>query len=54
LKDKDQPEIDAYTEKFKIKKFTLAEVVDRTKTTPELKEEVDFKIDDVIKNDKEG
>jgi len=54
LKDKDQAEIDEYTEKFKIKKFTLPEVIDRTKTTPELKEEVDFKIDDVIKNDKEG
>lgn len=54
LKDKDQAEIDEYTAKFKIKKFTLAEVIDRTRTTPELKEEVDFKIDDVIKNDKEA
>jgi hypothetical protein len=50
LKDKDQKEIDEYIAKFKIsKKFNLADVIDRTKSTPELKEEIDFKIDDVIK-----
>lgn len=50
LKDKDQKEIDEYIAKFKIsKKFSLTDVIDRTRTTPELKEEVDFKIDDVIK-----
>ncbi len=52
LKDKDQKEIDEYLGKFKIpKKFTLADVIDRTRTTPELKEEIDFKIDDVINED---
>ncbi len=54
LKDKDQNEIDEYSAKFKIRKFSLAEVVERTKTTPELKEEVDFKIDDVIKDEKQS
>ncbi|RPI14405.1 MAG: 30S ribosomal protein S1 [Ignavibacteriae bacterium] len=49
LKDKDQQEIDEYIAKFKItKKFTLADVIDRTKTIQDLKEEIDFKIDDVI------
>jgi small subunit ribosomal protein S1 len=52
LKDKDQKEIDEYLSKFKIlKKFTLADVIDRTKSRREEKEEVDFKIDDVIKID---
>lgn len=52
LKDKDQKEIDEYIAKFKIpRKFTLGDVIDRTRTTPELKEEVDFKIDDVIKDE---
>jgi small subunit ribosomal protein S1 len=50
LKDKDQKEIDDYIAAFKIpKKFTLADVIDRTKTAQDLKEEIDFKIDDVIK-----
>lgn len=48
LKDKDEAEIDAYVTKFKLKKFTLADVVDRTKTAVDIKEEVDFKIDDVM------
>ncbi|MBL8016170.1 MAG: 30S ribosomal protein S1 [Ignavibacteria bacterium] len=48
LKDKDEAEVDAYVSKFNLKKFTLADVVDRTKTAQELKEEVDFKIDDVM------
>lgn len=48
LKDKDEAEVDAYVSKFGLKKFTLADVVDRTKTAQELKEEVDFKIDDVM------
>jgi len=51
LKDKDQKEIDEYIAKFRLKKFTLADVIDRTRTTPETKEEVDFKIDDVIKEE---
>jgi small subunit ribosomal protein S1 len=52
LKDKDQKEIDEYLAKFKIpKKFTLTDVIDRTRITPELKEEIDFKIDDVINED---
>lgn len=51
-KDKTQQDIDDYIAKFKIhKKFNLSDVVERTKTTPELKEEVDFKIDDVIKDE---
>lgn len=52
LKDKDEAEVDAYVSKFNLKKFTLADVVDRTKTAQELKEEVDFKIDDVIEEGK--
>jgi small subunit ribosomal protein S1 len=51
FKDKDQKEIDDYVNTFKIKKFTLGEVIDRTRTTAETKEEIDFKIDDVIKED---
>lgn len=52
LKDKDQSEIDEYIAKFKIpKKFTLADVIDRTRTAADLKEEIDFKIDDVIKDE---
>ncbi len=51
-KDKTQQDIDDYIAKFKIhKKFTLADVVERTKTTPEIIEDVDFKIDDVIKDE---
>jgi len=51
-KDKTQQDIDDYIAKFKIhKKFTLSDVVERTRTTPELKEEIDFKIDDVIKDE---
>lgn len=52
LKDKDQKEIDEYISKFKIpKKFTLADVIDRTRTSAGIKEEIDFKIDDVIKDE---
>ncbi|MFI5144932.1 MAG: 30S ribosomal protein S1 [Ignavibacteria bacterium] len=51
-KDKTQQDIDDYIAKFKIhKKFNLSDVVERTRTTPELKEEIDFKIDDVIKDE---
>ncbi|MGH2575613.1 MAG: 30S ribosomal protein S1 [Ignavibacteria bacterium] len=51
LKDKEQKDLDEYIEKFKIKKkFNLADVIDRTKSFTEQKEEVDFKIDDVIKD----
>ncbi len=52
LKDKDEAEVDAYVSKFNLKKFTLADVVDRTKSAQEVKEEVDFKIDDVIEEGK--
>lgn len=52
LKDKDETELDEYVAKFGLKKFTLADVVDRTKTTANTKEEIDFKIDDVITTDK--
>jgi small subunit ribosomal protein S1 len=52
LKDKDEAEVEAYVAKFNLKKFTHADVVDRTKTAQELKEEVDFKIDDVIEEGK--
>ncbi|MEO8512210.1 MAG: 30S ribosomal protein S1 [Ignavibacteria bacterium] len=52
LKDKDEAEVDAYVAKFGLKKFTLADVVDRTKTAANTKEEIDFKIDDVITTDK--
>lgn len=48
LKDKDEKEVDDYVNKFGLKKFTLADVVERTKTATEVKEEIDFKIDDVI------
>lgn len=52
LKDKVQKDIDDYIEVFKIpKKFTLADVIDRTRTVTDNKEEIDFKIDDVIKED---
>lgn len=52
LKDKDQNEIDEYLAKFKIpRKFTLADVIDRTRTISDEKEEIDFKIDDVINED---
>ena len=52
LKDKEQKDIDDYIAMFKIpKKFTLADVIDRTRTVTDQKEEVDFKIDDVIKED---
>jgi small subunit ribosomal protein S1 len=53
FKDKTQEEIDEYIAKFKIhKKFNLSDVIERTKSTPELiKDEVDFKIDDVIKDE---
>jgi small subunit ribosomal protein S1 len=52
LKDKEEAEVDEYVAKFGLKKFTLADVVDRTKTAAEIKEEIDFKIDDVIAADK--
>ena len=52
LKDKEQKDIDDYIAMFNIpKKFTLADVIDRTRTVAEEKEEIDFKIDDVIKED---
>jgi len=51
LKDKDEEEVKAYVSKFKLKKFNLGDVIDRTKSSSESKEEVDFKIDDVIKED---
>jgi small subunit ribosomal protein S1 len=52
IKDKEQKVIDEYIAMFKIpKKFTLADVIDRTKSIEEVKEEVDFKIDDVIKEE---
>ena len=52
LKDKAEAEVDEYVAKFGLKKFTLADVVDRTKTAVDTKEEIDFKIDDVITTDK--
>lgn len=52
LKDKEQSELDEYISSFKMKKFTLADVIDRTRNTSRDKEEIDFKIDDVI-NEKE-
>jgi hypothetical protein len=48
LKDKDEAEVDEYVAKFKLKKFTLGDVIDRTRNYNENKEEIDFKIDDVI------
>jgi small subunit ribosomal protein S1 len=51
MKDKDEEEVKAYVSKFKLKKFTLGDVIDRTRSSQESKEEVDFKIDDVIKED---
>lgn len=48
LKDKDEAEVNDYISKFKLKKFTLADVIDRTKTAEANLEEVDFKIDDII------
>lgn len=51
LKDKDEQEVNDYVAKFSLKKFTLGDVIDRTRTAAELKEEIDFKIDDVIKAD---
>lgn len=51
LKDKDEKEVSDYAAKFKLKKFGLAEVVDRTKSASS-KEEIDFKIDDVMEGEK--
>ncbi|MCI0716462.1 MAG: 30S ribosomal protein S1 [Chlorobi bacterium] len=51
LKDKDEEEVKEYVSKFKLKKFNLGDVIDRTRSSHESKEEVDFKIDDVIKED---
>lgn len=51
LKDKDEKEVNDYVAKFKLKKFGLAEVIDRTKSASS-KEEIDFKIDDVMEGDK--
>jgi hypothetical protein len=51
LKDKDEQEVNDYVAKFKLKKFTLGDVIDRTRNLAESKEEVDFKIDDVIKEE---
>lgn len=51
LKDKDEKEVSDYASKFKLKKFGLAEVVDRTKSASS-KEEIDFKIDDVMEGEK--
>ena len=51
LKDKDDNEISDYVAKFQLKKFTLGDVIDRTRTTAIEKEEVDFKIDDVMKDE---
>jgi small subunit ribosomal protein S1 len=48
LKDKDENEVNEYVSKFGVKKFTLADVIDRTRTSAEVKEDIDFKIDDVI------
>lgn len=48
LKDKDEQEVNDYVAKFKLKKFTLGDVIDRTRNSAEAKEEIDFKIDDVI------
>jgi len=48
LKDKDVQEVNDYVAKFKVKKFTLGDVIDRTRNYNENKEEIDFKIDDVI------
>lgn len=50
LKDKDEKEVTDYVAKFKLKKFNLGDVIDRTKSSDN-KEEVDFKIDDVIKDE---
>lgn len=50
LKDKTQEDVDNYLSTFKIsKKFTLTDVIERTMATQGQREEVDFKIDDVIK-----
>jgi len=51
LKDKDDDEVGAYADKFKLKKFTLGDVIDRTRTITVDKDEIDFKIDDVIKEE---
>ncbi len=48
LKDKDENEVNEYVSRFGLKKFTLADVIDRTKSSAEVKEDIDFKIDDVI------
>jgi len=52
LKDKDEAVVEEYVNRFKLKKFTHADVVDRTKTAVDTKEEIDFKIDDVMDTDK--
>ncbi len=54
LKDKEEKEVNDYVTKYGLKPFTLADVVDRTKTAVPSKEEIDFKIDDVITVDKQA
>jgi len=47
LRDKDQSEIDAYIEKFKIpRKFTVKDIQERTRTYES--EQIDFRIEDII------
>ena len=47
LKDKEQAEIDAYIEKFKLpKKFSVKDVVEKTRSFEA--EQIDFRIEDII------
>src|SRR5690606_26557515 len=50
LKDKDQSDIDAYIDRFKLpKKFTLQDVQEKTRSFEQ--EQVDFRIEDIIGED---
>jgi small subunit ribosomal protein S1 len=50
LKDKEQADIDAYIERFKLpKKFTLQDVQEKTRSFEE--EQIDFRIEDIIGED---
>lgn len=51
LKDKDEAEVENYLSAFKIRKFTLNDVIERTKSREVEKEVVDFKIEEDLKKD---
>jgi hypothetical protein len=51
LKDKDENEVKQYITKFKLKKFSLGDVIDSSRAN-QSREEVEFKIDYIIDGEK--